>query len=378
VAGKRRREDGTGAVRRLPSGSYQARYRGPDGLMRAAGMTWRTKLEATMWLEAQARDADMGNWQPPAEKAATANLNGYAEQWLQTRDLKPRTRADYRKLLDLAILPALGDVPLERLSPTSVRAWYASLDPTKPTWRAHAYSLLRTICATAVTDDLMETSPCRVRGAGSTKKKHMTKVASLGELEVIVGAIPERYRAMVLLAAWCGLRFGELTELRRGDLDLEDGLLYVNRGVVRAGGRVIVGDPKSEAGKRRVTIPPHLLPMLEDHLRKHTGLGATTLLFPARHGGHMAPSALYTVWYPAREKAGRPDLRFHDLRHTGATLAAATGATLADLMGRLGHSTPAAALRYQHVAEDRDRAIAEALSGFAVAKDVPLKRRTTV
>ena len=64
-------------------------------------------------------------------------------------------------------------------------------------------------------------------------------------------------------------------------------------------------------------------------------------------------------------KAGRPDLRFHDLRHTGAVLAAQTGATLAELMGRLGHSTPGAAMRYQHAAADRDKAIAEALSRLA-------------
>ena len=89
----------------------------------------------------------------------------------------------------------------------------------------------------------------------------------------------------------------------------------------------------------------------------------------------MAPSSLYRVWYPARAAAGRPDLRFHDLRHTGGTLAAATGATLADLMARLGHSTPAAAMVYQHAVEGRDRDIADALSGFAVGNVVPLKRR---
>ena len=69
------------------------------------------------------------------------------------------------------------------------------------------------------------------------------------------------------------------------------------------------------------------------------------------------------MFYPAREAAGRPDLRFHDLRHTGAILAAATGATLAELMARLGHSTPGAAMRYQHAAADRDKVIAPALSG---------------
>jgi integrase len=179
---------------------------------------------------------------------------------------------------------------------------------------------------------------------------------------------------MVLLAAWLGLRFGELAELRRGDVDLDGRVVRVQRGVTRAAGELWVGDPKSEAGRRTVGIPPHLVPMLADHLEAHVGADPGALLFPARHGGHLAPSSLYRVFYPARDKAGRPDLRFHDLRHTGATLAAATGATIAELMSRLGHSSPAAAMRYQHAAADRDRAISEALSGFAGATVVPLTR----
>src|SRR6266568_5647691 len=115
-------------------------------------------------------------------------------------------------------------------------------------------------------------------------------------------------------------------------------------------------------GKRDVNIPPHLTPLVHEHMILHVQRGPGALLFPAAGGGHMAPSALYAVYHPAREAAGRPDLRFHDLRHTGATLAAATGATLADLMHRLGHSTPSAAMRYQHASEERDRDIASALS----------------
>ncbi len=156
-------------------------------------------------------------------------------------------------------------------------------------------------------------------------------------------------------------------------MDLDAGVLHVRRGVTRTSGEVHVGDPKSDAGRRTVAIPPHLIAVLRDHLAEHVGQGGKALLFPARGGQHMAPSSLYKVWYPARAAAGRSDLRFHDLRHTGATLAAATGATLAELMARLGHSTPAAALRYQHAAADRDRAIAEALSGFASANVVPLR-----
>jgi integrase len=91
----------------------------------------------------------------------------------------------------------------------------------------------------------------------------------------------------------------------------------------------------------------------------------------------MAPATLYRVYYPAREAAGRPDLRFHDLRHTGAVLAAATGATLAELMSRLGHSTAGAALRYQHAAAGRDKVIAAALSKLAGGSVTPITRAET-
>ena len=171
---------------------------------------------------------------------------------------------------------------------------------------------------------------------------------------------------MLMLSAWCALRFGEVTELRRRDLDLKNGVIHVRRGVVRAAGEVVVGDPKSTAGTRDVAIPPHLLPMLKAHLEAMPLRGRDALVFPAADGvSNIAPSTLYRVFYPAREAAGRPDLRWHDLRHTGAVLAAQTGATLAELMGRLGHSTPQAALRYQHAAQGRDAEIARRLSAMA-------------
>lgn len=106
------------------------------------------------------------------------------------------------------------------------------------------------------------------------------------------------------------------------------------------------------------------MPAVCHHLDEHTQPGKESLLFPARHGEHMATATLYKVWYPAREAAGRPDLRWHDLRHTGAVLAAQTGATLAELMGRLGHTTPGAALRYQQAAQGRDAEIARRLSAL--------------
>jgi integrase len=105
-----------------------------------------------------------------------------------------------------------------------------------------------------------------------------------------------------------------------------------------------------------VAIPPHIVPAVELHLSEHVGPEQDSLLFPAKSGDRLQPSTLYRHYYRAREKAQRTDLRFHDLRHSGATLAAQTGATLAELMARLGQSTPQAAMRYQHAAQGRDKA----------------------
>ena len=171
---------------------------------------------------------------------------------------------------------------------------------------------------------------------------------------------------LILLAAWAGLRFGELTELRGKHIDTKRGVIKLRRAVVWVNSSPVVTTPKSAAGSRDIAIPPHLLPAVPEHLLRH-GVGRDGLLFPAARNpsGHMRPATLTKVYYPARTAAGRPDLRFHDLRHTGAVLAASTGATLSELMTRLGHSTAGAALRYQHTAKGRDAEIAAALSKIA-------------
>jgi integrase len=353
-----------GSVRRLPSGRYQARYTGPDQLAHTAPTTFETKADAHAWLSLRHSEIVRDVWEPPQPGGPVA-LAAYAETWLTGRDLKPRTRAHYRSLLDSRVLPALGSVPVRAITPDKVRAWHAGLGDATPTMRAHAYGLLRSVLGTAVHDGLLAANPCHIRGAGTARRVHKIKPLTVPELAALVGAMPDRYRLLVLLAAWCGLRFGELAELRRRDVDLTNGVLHVRRGVVRVNGQVIVGTPKSTAGMRDVAVPPHLLPMLREHLHARITGGRDGLLFPAADGlTHLAPSSLYRVFYPARERAGRPDLRWHDLRHTGAVLAAQSGATLADLMHRLGHSTPAAAMRYQHAAAGRDAEIAKALSAL--------------
>jgi integrase len=209
---------------------------------------------------------------------------------------------------------------------------------------------------------IVTTNPCQLAGAGQVTRVHEVRTATLDELVAIAGALPPHLRLAVLLGAWCALRYGEVAELRRSDIDLTKGLVRVRRGVSWPDGKATVGTPKTKAGVRDVHIPPHILPSVKEHLQDFTGSRPDALLFPARSGGHMHPRTFGKAFDKARGAADRPDLHFHDLRHTGAVFAAQAGATLAELMARLGHSTPGAAMRYQHAAEDRDRVIAEALS----------------
>ena len=356
---------GFGAIRRLPSKRYQASYIGPDTIRHKAPVTFETKEDAEAWLAVRRSEIKSDDWTPPAQ-AKPVTFGEHAERWLTNRNLKPRTRYHYRKLLDAKILPTFRDVALKHMTADLIDDWYYRLGDTTPTSRSHAYGLLRTILGDAVQRRLIDYNPCHIRGAGNSKRVKRIEPASVAELEALTKAMPERYQLMILLAAWCGLRFGELTELRRKDIDLTHGVVKVRRAVVRVDGAFIVGTPKSDAGTRDVTIPPHLLPAVKAHLASNITGGRDGLLFPAAGDPtkHLAPATLYKVFYKAREAAGRPDLRFHDLRHTGAVLAASTGATLAELMARLGHSTAGAAMRYQHAAKDRDKVIAEALSAL--------------
>jgi integrase len=366
-----------GRIRQGRSKRWEAAYIGPDNTLHHAPATFVAKIDAEAWLAEERRLISVGAWTPPEHRDAltvTVTVAAYAKPWLADRTLKPRTRDHYQHLLDRLILPSLGDKPLRALTPVTIRTWHAELGTKTPTLRAHAYGLLRTILATAQHDGLITANPCHIRGAGNSKRVHKIKPLTLPELEALVANMPERYRLMVLLAAWCGLRFGELTELRRSDVDMKNGRIKIRRAVVHVEGRAIVGTPKSDAGIRDVAIPPHLLSTVKTHIAEYAEFGRDGLLFPASGGGHLAPSSLYGRapsrtrggwgFYAARVAAKRPDLRFHDLRHTGAVLAAATGATMAELMARLGHSTQGAALRYQHAAQDRDMEIARKLSAM--------------
>lgn len=387
---------GRGRLRQRASGRWQAGYT-HDGRVWWAPHTFDAKVYAEAWIGDQLRRIELGVWESPdqqedkrakaqqSRQAATQTFRVFAEAWMTRRTdpadanpLAPTTAKDYRTQLDRHLYPTLGNIPLAEVSPEVVEAWHRGMAAKKiPRQRAKAYMCLSAVMNAAVADRSVPVtvSPCQIRGAGRAKSRRKVEPASLEELDAIAGAMPERLRLSVLLAAWCALRYGEVFELRRGDVRLTKkagkpvaAVLRIRRGVSWTSGGVWTDKPKTEAGVRDVTVPPHIVQDLVAHLDEIVDPGASALLFPARSGGNLRPSAFETAWHKARTAAGRDDLHFHDLRHTGGTMAAQAGATTRELMDRLGHTSPRVAMIYQHTARGRDQQIAEALAKLATTE----------
>lgn len=222
-----------------------------------------------------------------------------------------------------------------------------------------------------------ELAQSRVLGAGLPRSSlgatvdHSPERAalSLRQVDVLASSIHPRYRALVLLAAFTSLRWGELTALRRCDLDLELCTVRVSRSLTELpGGGYAFGPPKSAAGNRKVAVPRVIKNDLVRHLAYFCAAGPDALIFtspgdqPLRGGNFRR-----RIWLAACKRAGLSGVHFHDLRHTGNDLAAAEGANLRELMDRMGHSSTRAALIYLHGSEERQQAIADAMSRRARA-----------
>jgi integrase len=362
-----------GKLRTLRSGRIQASYVTADGRRYYAPNTYTTKMDAEGWLSNERKLIELGEWSPPEARAALKSVAGvtlreYAVRWMAHRDLTPKTRALYVRLLDSRILPDLGDEILRAVTPAMVRAWWVGLGNKTPTANTHAYQLLKAIYNTAVEDKAATENPCQIKSAGKPPKPRDVRPLTPAELVTVAESAPEAYRAAVPVAAWCGLRFGELIELRRKDVHAEGDRIVLS--IRRAATSVekiglVVGRPKTDAGIRDVAVPPHVAEILREHMKAHTGRGPESLVFTTTRGLRLSQTAFTKAVKKGFAAVGKPDMRVHDLRHVGATLAAQAGATTKELMSRLGHTTPAMSMRYQIASADRDALIAAAMSKMA-------------
>lgn len=441
----RRHRRASGAVRKLPSGRWQARYTGPDGAMRTLG-TYTTKAEADQALAHEVSRMARGVWHDP--RLGDQPLGEWFRGWIETRgDLAPSTRALYARLLERWIdadvpvvggsrprVVRLGEHSLASVTPAAVREWDAAVlaeagrragerwqraastptrvnaairawavangrvvastgripaelreawlestggvvaddRATRPnlghTEAAQAYRLLHTGMAQAVSDGLIPANPCAIKGASQRDSRHRTerRVLTPDELWVLADAMPERYRAAVIVSFLSGLRAGELFALQRKHVDLSAGTVRVEQSLSRPGtGGGRFSSTKSRAGVRTVALPTAAVESLADHMARFTPAGRDALVFGTSNGRPLTGGHRTTMFHRARRAIGRDDLTWHDLRHSAMTLVALTGATLPELMQRAGHSTPRAALHYQHAADDAQRRIAKQLDAIA-------------
>jgi len=356
-----------GTVRKRPSGRWQAVYWSEGGLHSAG--TFTAKADALARLSTIEADFRRGAWIDPS--AGQVTIKKYADEWIAHRpDLAVRTRELYEDLLRLHILPSLGQTTIAGLTPSKVRGWNAQLAAEHPSTASKAYRLLSTMMRNAVDDDLIIKSPCKVNGAG-TEHAAERPIATVAEIEALAQAVPGRLQLLIELASWCQLRRGELLGLRRRDVDMMHASIRIERSRnFRRDGSSITKSPKTSSGRRTLSIPSNVLKTLETHLNDFTAGDKDTLLFTSELGTPLTAVSLQRAWSRARSSIGRPDLHLHDLRHTGLTLAAATGATTAELMRRAGHASASASLRYQHATKDRDHVLANALADLAKRQEV--------
>jgi integrase len=365
MAGTKSRQFGT--VRKLPSGRYQARYRGPDGQLRSAPHTFIRKTDATRWLTFKETEIRRGDWIDPL--AARTPFADFAEAWVEERpNLRPKTRELYRYLLRAHILPAFRSYTVSAIAEADVRRWRRGLVSAEVSevTAAKAYRLLKAILNTALDDGLIRRNPCRVKGA-SQEASPERPVLTIAQVYQLASAVDQRYRMLILLAAFGSLRWGEVTALRRSDIDVESGAVQVERQLVEArGGGFAFTAPKSAAGKRVVYVPATIAGELRSHLDEFTGKAADALVFTSTRGRPIRHSHFrQRVWRPATDALGMTGVHVHDLRHMGNILSAAAGASLRELMDRMGHASTRAALIYLHGSDERQRKIASNLDELA-------------
>ncbi|GAA0273278.1 tyrosine-type recombinase/integrase [Cryptosporangium japonicum] len=355
-----------GSIRKRDSGRYQVRYPGPDGQTRAAPETFARKSDAEKYLSLIEVQMIRGEWVDPAR--AEVRLGDYAVRWIEQRPgLRPRTRDLYSWLLGKHITPYLGGVPLGKLDTPLVREWRSTLllNGVSVSMAAKSYRLLRAVLMTAVKEDgILRVNPCRIPGADKESPEERP-VLTMPQVFQLADAVPGRYRAFILVSTFACLRWGEASALQRQDIDLVRGTVRVRQAFTEQRGKgLVLGPPKSRAGLRTVTIPASILPAVREHLIGSVPAEPDAFVFTVPSGRPIWRGNFNKVvgWMAAVSAIGAPGLHFHDLRHTGNTLAARTGASLADLMARMGHDSSDAAIVYQHASAEADRKIADAIN----------------
>jgi integrase len=350
-----------GHVERRGKSRWRARYRGPDG--RERSKTFDRKLDAGRWLAASETSKVRGEWVDPA--LGRLSFAEWVAKWeaSSTSGLRPRTRVLNVGVARNYLMPRFGSWPLSLITTDAVKAMLAEeLDEGRlsvSAVRRHVL-VLRVVLDAAVQDGRLARNPAKSVKLPAERSRPM-RFLNADEVARLADATPEHYRRLVLTAAYVGLRWGELAGLGVEHVDTLRRTIRVERQLVDVKGKLELAEPKTDAGRRTVSVPSSLVDMLAAHIATEP-VRASGLVFPSPSGRPMRAPSFRRVWQRACATAGLDGLVFHELRHTAAALAVEQGAHPMAIKERLGHSSITVTLdRYGGLFPRLDEQLAERL-----------------
>ena len=362
-------------VRKTANGRFEARFRGPDG--KEHSRRFNTKRAAQAHIDQQNIDRADGTWRDPA--GAKLVLKDWIADWQATTvDLRPSSRARDESYVRNHVLPRFGDHKLGAITTLEVRRWVADLAASglAPASVHKAYQILSKILRSAVDADLLPQTPCRRVPLPKIEAQEMRFLDPF-EIARLAAAIDPRYRALVAVDSYCGLRLSELAGLRRSNVDLRTGMIRVVENAVEVRGEVHWGAPKTRAGRRTVPMPSSVAAALAQHLAAYIDDDPRALVFAGGHGSVLRASAWRSrFWNPAIRQAGVAPLRIHDMRHTAISLWVAAGASPKQIATWAGHTSVSIVLdRYGHLFEGHETPVLANLDQFV--QDAPVTSSDT-
>lgn len=339
---------------------WQARYR--DHANKEHARLFDRKVDAERWLDSIRGDLVRGTYIDPG--AGRVSFGDYAREWQAAQVQHRAATADLvGRHLKNHILPAFEDRPLSSLKRSDVQAWVTALtDKLAPSTVELIYGYCATIFRAAMDDGRIASTPCRNI---NLPKIEVAQVVPLpvDAVQAITAAMPERYKAMVTLAAGTGLRQGECFGLTVGNVDFLRRTIRVAQQVTY----VTPGEPKisplkTKASYRTVPAPDVVVEALAEHLAAHPA-GESGLIFTDKDGGLLRRTRFGEVWRAAVKRAKLPEgTHFHELRHFYASLLIHSGASVKVVQARLGHKSATETLdTYGHLWPDSEDATRTAI-----------------
>lgn len=354
---------------------WRARYYGPDH--RERSKSFRRKIDAERWLATQTADKVRGEWTAPEHGRET--VAAWAQRWRASIvHLKPSSLARVDATLSEHVLPRWGDVPLSAVSNSDVRAWVAGLlaSGMSASSTRKAVYVLRRILSAAVADRRLPYNPADDVPLPSdvTGEQQFLTADQVDDLADAMAGVLDgegaRYRALVLVAAFGGLRFGELGAVRRRRVDVLRARVEVAETLSDVAGELSFVTPKSKRSRRTVPLPRSVATELDKHMASYTAADADALVFTTTAGTPVRRTGFRRSWWqPAVEAAKLEPLKFHELRHTYVSLLIDAGANPKEVSRWAGHSSVAFTLdRYGHLYEDRDDDLSDRLDALLEAR----------